>query len=233
MNQKCAPCISASINKIFVYIRHYLGLELVWILFFAFAFFHAWGIWKRTSTWTMHHASNNHLVGQSICFWIRKFSTNYAVYIFDRVWLIVFGKEYENVCMWQPTLLKFNDIDSRNHASQNMFLVNVIDQLLQLNFEHSGYQIRSILRLLSEQQRSFDLRPLGITNECSKCIRAIGPSIDCHGILIIMNHVTWTYYERRWQNDLLFDGSNVIVTCRDDILKALIKICTNFFLIQA
>jgi hypothetical protein len=114
-----------------------------------------------------------------------------------------------------------------------MFLVNVIDQLLQLNFEHSGYQIRSILRLLSEQQRSFDLRPLGITNECSKCIRAIGPSIDCHGILIIMNHVTWTYYERRWQNDLLFDGSNVIVTCRDDILKALIKICTNFFLIQA
>jgi hypothetical protein len=29
-----------------------------------------------------------------------------------------------------------------------MFLVNVIDQLLQLDFEHSGYQIRLILRLL-------------------------------------------------------------------------------------
>jgi hypothetical protein len=28
--------------------------------------------------------------------------------------------------------------------------VNVIDQLLQLDFEHSGYQIGSILRLLSE-----------------------------------------------------------------------------------
>jgi hypothetical protein len=30
-----------------------------------------------------------------------------------------------------------------------MFLVNVIDQLLQLDFEHLGYQIRSILRFLS------------------------------------------------------------------------------------
>jgi hypothetical protein len=53
--------------------------------------------------------------------------------------------------MRQPMLLKFNDIDSRNHASQNMLIVNIIDQLLQLDFEHSSYQIRSILRLLSEQ----------------------------------------------------------------------------------
>jgi hypothetical protein len=81
-----------------------------------------------------------------------------ATYILDRVWLAVFGKEDDNVCMWQPTLLKLNDIDSRNRASQNMVLVNVIDQLLQLDFEHSGYQIRSILRLLSEQQRSFDFK---------------------------------------------------------------------------
>jgi len=44
MNQNCAPYISASINKIFVYIHHCLRLELVWILFFAFAIFHAWGI---------------------------------------------------------------------------------------------------------------------------------------------------------------------------------------------
>jgi hypothetical protein len=99
----------------------------------------------------MHHASGNRLVGQPVCFWIRKFSTDHAVYILDRVWLVVFDKEDENVCMQQPTLLKFNDIDSRNRASQNMLLVNVIDQLLQLDFEHSGYQIRSILRLLSEQ----------------------------------------------------------------------------------
>ncbi len=66
------------------------------------------------------------------------------------MWLAVFDKEDENVCMRQPTLLKLNDIDSRNRASQNMGLVNVIDQLLQLDFEHSGYQIRSIPRLLSK-----------------------------------------------------------------------------------
>jgi len=41
--------------------------------------------------------------------------------------------------MQQLTLLKFNDIDSRNRASQKMVLVNVIDQFLQLDFEHSGY----------------------------------------------------------------------------------------------
>jgi len=99
----------------------------------------------------MHHASGNHLVGQPICFWIRKFSIDHAVYILDRVWFIIFGKENENVCLRQPTFLKFNDIDSRNRAFQNMLLVNVIDQFLQLNFEHSSYQIRSILRLLSEQ----------------------------------------------------------------------------------
>jgi hypothetical protein len=110
----------------------------------------------------------------------------------DRVWLIVFGKEDENVCMRQPTLLKFNDIDSRNCVSQNMLLVNVVDQLFQLDFEHSGYQIRSILRLLFEQQRSLDFRPLGITSECNKRIRATGPSIDRHGIFIILNHVMWT-----------------------------------------
>jgi hypothetical protein len=49
-------------------------------------------------------------------------------------------------------LLKFNDINSLNHVSQNMLLVNVNDQLLQIDFEHLDYQIRLILRLLSGQQ---------------------------------------------------------------------------------
>ncbi len=148
------------------------------------------------------------------------------------MWLVVFGKKDENVCMRQPTLLKFNDIDSHKRASQNMVLVNVIDQLLQPDFEHSGYQIRSILRLLSEWQRSLDFKPLGIANECNKCIRAVGPSTDCHGILIILNHVTWTYYERRWQNDPVSDGSSATITCSDGVLKALIKICMKFFLFR-
>ncbi len=89
----------------------------------------------------MHHASGNRLVGQPVCLWIQKFSTDHAVYILDHVWIVVFDKEDEIVCMRQPTLLKLNDIDSHNRASQNMLLVNVIDQLLQLDFEHSGYQI--------------------------------------------------------------------------------------------
>jgi hypothetical protein len=66
MNQKCAPHISASINRISVYIRQRFGLELAWILFFSFAFFHAWGICKRSSTWTMHHAFGNYLMGQPV-----------------------------------------------------------------------------------------------------------------------------------------------------------------------
>jgi hypothetical protein len=149
------------------------------------------------------------------------------------VWLAVFGKEDENVCMRQPMLLKLNDINSRNRGSQNMFFVNVIDQLLQLDFEHSSYQIRLILRLLSKQQHFLDLKPLGIASECIKRIWATGPSIDCHGILIILNHVTWTFCEIRWQNDLLFNGSNAIVTYSDGVLKALIEIYTKLFLIQA
>ncbi len=135
--------------------------------------------------------------------------------------------------MRQPTLLKLNDIDSRNRASQNMILVNVIDQLLKLDFEHLGYQIWSILRLLSEQQCSSDFKPLGIISECNKRIRTAGPSADYHGILIILNHVTWTYSERRWQNDPLSDGNSASVTCSDGVLKALIKIRTKFFFIQA
>ncbi len=170
MNQNYAPHISASINKIFVYIHHRFKLKLVWILLFTFAIFHAWGIWKCSSTWTMDHASGNRFVGQPVYLWIRKFSTNHVVYIFDRVWLGVFGKEDENVCMQQPTILKLNDIDSFNRASQNMLLVNVIDQLLQLDFEHSGYQIQSILRLLSRHQSFLNLRPLGIASECNKHI---------------------------------------------------------------
>ncbi len=67
MNQNCAPHISMSINRISVYIRHRFGLELAWILLDAFAIFHAWGIWKHNSTWTMHHASSNCLVGQPVC----------------------------------------------------------------------------------------------------------------------------------------------------------------------
>jgi hypothetical protein len=114
-----------------------------------------------------------------------------------------------------------------------MVLVNVIDQLLQLDFEHSNYQIGSILRLLFKWQCSLDFKPLGIASECNKRIWAAGPSTDCHGILIILNHVTWTYYERRWQNDPLSDGSNAIVTYSNDILKALINIRAKFFFIQA
>ncbi len=135
--------------------------------------------------------------------------------------------------MWQPTLLKFNYIDFRNRASQNMVLVNVIDQLLQLDFEHSGYQIRSILRLLFEQQRSLDFKPLGIASECNKHIWTVGPSANCHGIFIILNHVTWTYCERRWQNDPLSNGNSAIVICNDGVLKALIKIRAKFFFIHA
>jgi len=44
--------------------------------------------------------------------------------------------------------------------------------------------------------------------------------------------VTWTYYERRWWNDLLSNGNSVIVTCNDGVLKALIKIHAKFFFIQ-
>ncbi len=65
----------------------------------------------------MHHAYGNHFVGQHVCLWIWKFSTDHAVYILDRVWLEIFGKENENVCMRQPTYLKLNDINSRNRAS--------------------------------------------------------------------------------------------------------------------
>jgi hypothetical protein len=112
-----------------------------------------------------------------------------------------------------------------------MLLVNVIDQLLQLDFEHSGYQIKSILKLLSEWQHSLDFKPLGIASECNKRIRATSPSTDCHGILIILNHVTWTYYEKRWQNDPLSDASSAIIACSDGVLKALIKIRAKFFFI--
>jgi hypothetical protein len=127
VNQNCVPHIFAPINRISVYIRHRLGLELAWILFFAFAIFDAWGIWKCNSTWTMHLASGNCLVGQPVCFWIWKFNIDHVVYIFNHVWLIVFGKENENVCMRQAMLLKLNDIDSCYRASQNMFPMNVID----------------------------------------------------------------------------------------------------------
>jgi hypothetical protein len=83
------------------------------------------------------------------------------------------------------------------------------------------------------QQWSLNLRPLGIANVHNKRIRATGPFVNCHGILIILNHVTWTSYERRWQNDPLLDGNNVIVTYNDGVLKASIEICTKLFLIRA
>jgi hypothetical protein len=44
--------------------------------------------------------------------------------------------------------------------------------------------------------------------------------------------VTWTYCERRWQNDPLSEGNNASVTCSDGVLKALIKIRTKFSFIQ-
>jgi len=87
--------------------------------------------------------------------------------------------------------------------------------------------------LLSGQQRFFNLKPLGIASECNKRIWATGPLANCQGILIILNHVTWTSYEKRWQNDPLFDGSNAIITYNDGVLKALIEIYMKLFLIQA
>ncbi len=85
------------------------------------------------------------------------------------------------------------------------------------------------MRLLFGQQRSLDLRPLRITSECNKRIRAMGPSTNCHGILIILNHVTWTSCEKKWQNDPLSNGSNAIIICSDGVLKALIENYMKFF----
>jgi hypothetical protein len=69
----------------------------------------------------------------------------------------------------------------------------------------------------------------------------MGPFANCHGILIILNHVTWTFCEKRWQNNPLSDGSNIIVTYNDGnstiityndgVLKTLIEIYTKLFLI--
>ncbi len=78
----------------------------------------------------MDHALSNRHVGQPICFLIRKFCIDYAIYILDHVWLVVLSKEDENVCMLPTTLLKLNDIYFHNCTSYNMFFVNVIDQLL-------------------------------------------------------------------------------------------------------
>ncbi len=61
----------------------------------------------------------------------------------------------------------------------------------------------------------------------------MGPSANCHGILITLNHVTWTSCERRSQSDPLSNGSSDIVTCSDGVLKALIEIYMKLFLIQA
>jgi hypothetical protein len=79
-----------------------------------------------------------------------------------------------------------------------------------------------ILKLLSEQQHSLDPRPLEIASDCNKRIPPTDPFVNCHGILIIQNHVTWTSCEGKWQNDPIFDGNNVIVTCNNGVLKALI-----------
>jgi len=47
----------------------------------------------------MHHAFGNRLVGQPICLWIWKFSTDHAVYILDHLWPSKLPKHY-HVAHW-------------------------------------------------------------------------------------------------------------------------------------
>jgi len=50
--------------------------------------------------------------------------------------------------MWQASFLELNDIYICQNSPENFPLVNIINKFLQLEFEYTGYKVRTIIRCL-------------------------------------------------------------------------------------
>lgn len=116
--QKCF-----SIDKCFI-------VHLFRIVILASTIFHAWTSGIFSATRSVNHKVLYSIPQIWIFQWIRYFTRRVSLKVF---WILrlVFQKK-NDVCVWQPTLLKFHNVDMPHHFSENLFFL--ISCIMFFNF---------------------------------------------------------------------------------------------------
>ena len=64
--------------------------------------------------------------------------------------------------MWQAPFLEFNDMNLTKNVAKDVGFVEVVEQLIQLEFKYSCQKIGTVLCILAWKQSFAHLVPLGV-----------------------------------------------------------------------
>jgi len=92
--------------------------------------------------------------------------------------------------MRQPTLLEFHDVRVRNGFAKHTFHSQIMDQLLQLTFEDSRHQVRTIDSFFSRTQILLHLHPIRVGCDCDEEIRPAKFGNYGHGVEVALVKVS-------------------------------------------
>ena len=104
----------------------------------------------------------------------------------------------ENMGMRKPSLLELHHIHIASSSAHDLGVDEVIHQLLSLQTEHPGHNVRPVLWLLVGEERVCDFRPMRVASECDEEVRLV--VLPCNGycILEVLVHVSWASGEGWW-----------------------------------
>src|SRR6266850_4628469 len=97
--------------------------------------------------------------------------------------------------MGKTSFLKFNGVDTGNRDTQDT-MVNVMQQSLNLELEHSCHQISSVCSSLPSKNLLLDFRPVGVSCHSDEEISTTIEPVDSQGILAALHHVVFSTCER-------------------------------------
>jgi len=137
----------------------------------------------------MDHGVLDGLVGGRVGVGVRDLGRDIRIVIRRSCRLVVRTHDEQNVGVREATLLELNDVKHGNNFPENLLLQQIVQELLQLDVEDAGSEVRTVNRCLVGEKLRRDLRPLGIAGKRDKIVRRGGVcSHNGHCILVQLHH---------------------------------------------
>jgi hypothetical protein len=107
-------------------------------------------------------------------------------------------------------LLPLDDVHVRDDVAQHMPLCQVVQQLLHLELEHAGHQVRAVGPMGSAHPAQLiqQLGPLWVACCCDEQAGGAAAAHDGQGVLVQLQHVARAANDGGWQDDVTADASS-------------------------
>ena len=170
---------------------------------------HARALWIEPSTGPMDHEVYHSLPQKRLPF-TRYLCTDEGVHLSWRPWLIL--QLQQNVDVWQPlSLLPLDGVDKVDNFSQQPFLDELVHHSLQLGFEDSGADVRTVKAGLARFNGEKNLLPLGVGRQCEEKGWLAQGADNGKSVLGLLHIPTGGSKDGGWQDDGLAGIVQVVI----------------------